>query len=61
MGLRIIDESCVGCGLCESKCPECFKVQGGLAKAIKDEAGDCNCEIEDVIESCPASAIVIEE
>lgn len=60
MGLRVIKESCVGCGLCESKCSDCFKVEGGLAEVIGDNL-NCNCKMEDVIESCPAKAIVIDE
>jgi len=55
-----IDESlCVGCGLCESNCPEVFKVgEDGIAKVIGQSCKKHN--LKEIAEQCPASAIKIE-
>jgi len=55
-----VDEStCTGCGLCESSCPEIFKVQDdGLAYVI---AGDCSegHNLQEISEQCPVEAIKV--
>ncbi len=59
MKISIDENKCIGCGTCEVMCPECFKMDGNLAKVVCEscEAHD----IKDVAESCPVEAIVIEE
>jgi|GEM_PF-794772 len=32
-----VNDSCIGCGLCESTCPEVFSIQGDVAVAIEGE------------------------
>jgi ferredoxin len=51
---------CVGCRLCESGCPECFVVgDDGIATA---KGGKCDtCNLKDVAEGCPVSAITFKE
>lgn len=51
-------EICIGCGTCESLCPEIFKISNGKAEVIAEDCKDCNCE--EVTGSCPVSAISIE-
>ena len=58
-----VDDSCIGCGLCEDVCPEVFELRDdGLAyvivNSIPPEAESCAREAED---SCPVDAIHVEE
>lgn len=56
----IVDENlCIGCGTCESLCGECFKLEGNVAKAVKNECA--NCDLSGVASSCPVGAITIEK
>jgi ferredoxin len=55
-------ETCIGCGLCPSMCPEVFEMQDdGLAGVIVDkvpqDVEDCTKEAE---ASCPVNAISID-
>ena len=62
MKIFIEEENCIGCGLCENLCPAVFKLNSGLAKVIKEEIKNkekCDCDIDEVIESCPCDAIKI--
>jgi ferredoxin len=50
---------CIGCGTCESICPEMFCLDPeGKSEVIK-EAGDC--DIQFIIDSCPVGAISVVE
>ncbi|HHW00932.1 MAG TPA: ferredoxin [Clostridiaceae bacterium] len=54
---------CIGCGLCESLCPEVFRMaDDGLAKAIEgdipESSEDC---AKDAESQCPTEAIKVEE
>ena len=55
---KVNEELCIGCGTCESLCPKVFQLQDGKSKVISEDCGDCNCE--EVISSCPVSAITME-
>jgi len=56
---KVNAELCIGCGTCESLCPNVFKIEDGKSKVISEDCGDCNCQ--EVADSCPVSAIAIEE
>ena len=60
---KIIEDECIGDGICEEICPEVFELQDdGLAHVInKNPSEDLNDKIEEAIEECPTSAIVNEE
>lgn len=56
-------DTCIGCGLCPSICPDVFDMDGdGKAETIVDEVPenciDCAKEAES---SCPVSAISTED
>lgn len=56
---KVNQDLCIGCGTCESMCPNVFKVEEGKSHVIADECGDCDCQA--VVNSCPVSAISVEE
>lgn len=55
---KVNEELCIGCGTCESLCPNVFKIEEGKSHVIKDDCGDCNCQ--EVVDSCPVNAISLE-
>ena len=55
--IKVNEDLCIGCGACESMCPSIFKVEDGKSKVISEGGANCNCEIEDVVDACPVSAI----
>ncbi len=57
----IVNDTCIGCGLCAGTCPEVFHMgDDGLA-----HGGDVPAEVlsqaEEARDGCPVSAISIEE
>jgi ferredoxin len=53
---KIIQEECVGCGVCANICPEGIEMVSGKAK-IKDENADC---LKEAADACPRNAILID-
>ncbi|MCK4352541.1 ferredoxin [candidate division WOR-3 bacterium] len=61
MRVKIDEDACTGCGVCESLCPDVFKIEED-EKAHIINPDDCNgCDCQEVIDSCPTQAILIEE
>ncbi len=63
MEVRIDEELCTGCGLCEETCPDIFKVDEDkdVAVVIKTDYDDYDEEcIQEAVESCPSEAISAE-
>lgn len=52
---KINEELCIGCGACESLCPQVFQIQDGKSKVVAEECGECNCQ--EAVDSCPVKAI----
>lgn len=48
-------ETCIGCGTCESICPEVFRLDPEGKSEVIGGSGDC--DIQFVIDSCPVGAI----
>ena len=53
-----VNETCIGCGLCEATCPEVFSIQGDVAVAIDAEVPELALEnAAEAKENCPVGAI----
>jgi len=59
--IMIDQELCVGCGACESLCPEVFKLRDDGKAEVVSENGCEKCDCEMVINSCPVGAIKVEK
>ncbi|SDB33497.1 ferredoxin [Desulfonatronum thiosulfatophilum] len=61
LGKIVIDqEECIGCGTCESICPQVFRLDEDAAKAVVIMArGGPSEYIEEAMESCPQESIQI--
>jgi len=58
--IRIDEELCTGCGLCEETCPDIFKMDEDkdIAVLIKTDYDEYDDEcIQEAVESCPSEAI----
>lgn len=54
-----VDESlCTGCGLCETTCPDIFKMEDNLAKVVSQDKS--SCDVQQTADDCPVEAIKIE-
>jgi len=53
--ININKEKCIGCGMCESVCPEVFEI-GENTKAQVKEQKKIPC-VKEAIENCPVKAI----
>ena len=62
MKVYVDKDTCIGCGLCPSICPECFEIEDdGKAGFIVDEApSGSEDEVKEAAESCPVSAISVD-
>ena len=58
MKVSVNKETCIGCGVCASICPDVFEIDDeGKAKALVTET-DLECAKE-AAESCPTGSITI--
>ena len=61
MKASVNQETCIGCGLCESACPDVFEMRGELAHVkidpVPPDAGQACRAARD---GCPVAAITIE-
>ena len=56
--IKIDKEKCLGCGTCVSLCGACFKIgEDGKAEVKKDACSEKDCNLEEVVSSCPVGAI----
>lgn len=59
MSKAIVNEDlCIGCGTCESLCPNVFKIENGKSHVISENCVDCDCQ--EAADSCPVNAISVE-
>ena len=60
MKAKVNHTMCVGCELCASLNPEIFEMnQDGLAEAVNETEDEA--KLQEAIDSCPVSAISVEE
>ena len=61
--LRVDADTCIGCGLCVSQNEEYFEFNDEGLSTVKKEVIDekDKKELLNIVESCPVSAITIEE
>lgn len=58
MQVKVNDE-CIGCGLCESVCPQVFQMEG--ARSVVVDSSDEYLELaREAAESCPVAAIEVD-
>ena len=62
MKAMVDKDTCIGCGMCPSICPEVFDMDDdGKAHAIVDEVPSDNEDgAQEAADSCPVSAISVE-
>lgn len=60
MKISIDKDVCIGCGMCESICDKCFKLNGDKAQVV-DENGCSDCNLDEAVENCPVDAIKVEK
>lgn len=57
----IINDSCIGCGTCESICPKVFKVEDKndriIAVVLEADYATFKDKIDEAIGACPVQAI----
>lgn len=56
--VKVDKDTCIGCGLCSSLCPETFQMDlDGKAEAINGDVTEC---AKNAAESCPVGAISVD-
>ena len=57
-----VSEECIGCGVCESTCPEVFEIgDEGIATVIVDKVPDDAVDsAQEASDGCPVSAIALD-
>lgn len=58
----IVNDGCIGCGLCEELCPEAFRIkENGLAEGYGEVTPDLEDSAKEARDNCPVNVIEIEE
>jgi len=57
MKLKIDENKCIGCGLCNAICPEIFIIENQKARILKQKTD--NQSIKEATDSCPSQAIIM--
>ncbi len=54
-----VNDSCIGCGACESICSEVFSIDG-IAQVNEAAVADNIDSVKEAADACPVSAIEVE-
>lgn len=58
----IIDDGCIGCGICAETCEEVFKMDDdGMAEVYAEVTPDLEASALEAADACPVSIIHIEK
>ncbi len=57
MPIKVDEESCIGCGVCQSLCPDVFEVGADMKAHVKDGADENAACVDEAISSCPTGSI----
>ena len=60
MKIKVDREACIGCMTCVNLCPSCFEIKDAKSSPKADCKED-ECNLEEVVGSCPVGAITIEK
>lgn len=55
-----VNENCIGCGMCVAIDPSHFEIEDGLSVATNSDNLDSE-DLKNAIDSCPVSAIEVNE
>ncbi len=61
MKVKVIEEKCIGCGVCVNTCPEVFEMNDDNKAIVVDDADYDSCDVDEAIDNCPTEAIVEDE
>ena len=59
--VRVDQEKCIGCGLCESTCPAVFEMGDDGKARVKNATACKDCDCQAAADNCPAEAITYKE
>ena len=62
MKAKVNKDICIGCGACQAIAPDVFELEDdGLAVCKVEEIKENKEDVQDAADSCPTSAIEVEE
>lgn len=62
MKVIVDQDTCTGCELCASMCPDVYQMDGPTAKVIADPVpSDLESEAAEAADSCPVDAITVQK
>lgn len=59
MEVIVHQDQCIGCGLCESICPEVFRMTDENVAEAYQQPERITDEVQDAVDSCPVGCIQI--